>query len=133
MPASVSLPTPVSIVEASVKSTSADSTTVSVPSPPSRLSSPARPVSKSSPASPRRELSRALPRRTSAKAVPVTLSMPVELESVRVSPDTSVCAVVAARSTLMPPLARFEKSSVSVSTSAPSTTVTLADSVPVKT
>ena len=78
-------------------------------------------------------LARVLPTRESAKAVPVTFSIPVSVESVSVSPDTSVCAVVRARSTLMPPLARFVKSSVSLSASASSMIVTLADSVPVKT
>ena len=49
IPARVSLPTPVSVVEVSVKSTSADSTTVSIPSPPAKESLPAPPLKVSSP------------------------------------------------------------------------------------
>ena len=74
-----------------------------------------------------------MPTRESAKAVPVTFSRPVSVESVSVSPDTSVCAVVTARSRLTPPLRSPVKSSVSLSASASSMIVTLADSVPLKT
>ena len=74
-----------------------------------------------------------LPRSVSASAVPMTSSIPVAEESVSVEPVTSVCAVVDAKSIVTPPLARFVKSSVSVSASAPSVIVTLAAAVPVKT
>ena len=133
MPERASIPTPVSVEAPSVKSTSADSVTVSPPVPPVTVSSPSRPPSVSSPASPATTLSRALPRSVSASAVPVTFSSPVALESVRVSPDTTDCAVVAARSRLTAPLARPVKSSESLSASAASTIVTLADTVPVNT
>ena len=142
MPASVSLPTPVSVVGVSVKSTSADSTTVSIPSPPAKasfpappvkVSSPPRPASVSSPARPASVLSRELPRTASANAVPTTFSIPVALDSATVNPATSVWAVVTARSRFTPPLRRLEKSSASVSASSASTMVTLADAVPEKT
>ena len=74
-----------------------------------------------------------LPTRESAKAVPVTFSMPVSVESVSVRPATAVCAVSTARSRLTPPLRSPVKSSVSLSASAASTIVTLADSFPLKT
>ena len=124
IPVSVSLPTPVSEEGVSVKSTSADSTTVSVPLAPSRRSSPARPES---------TLSRELPMSASANAVPSAFSIPVAVESVSVKPVAIDCGVVDPRSSARPPLERAEKSSVSASASAPSTTVTLADSVPAKT
>ena len=141
MPASESVPRPTSPAAVSVKSTSADSTMVSVPSPPSKLSSPAppvnvsspvRPASVSSPARPARVLSLAFPRMVSACAVAMTFSIPVALESVTVNPATSVWAVVTARSRFTPPLRRPETSSVSISASVISTIVTLADSVPEK-
>ena len=78
-------------------------------------------------------MSRAFPWSVSASAVPMTFSIPVALDSVTVNPDSSVWAVVTARSSVTPPLRRPEASSVSVSPSAISTIVTLADSVPVKT
>ena len=141
-PVSVSVPSPVSVVGVSVKSTSADATTVSVPSPPSRLSfptpptsvsSPARPASASSPVRPRSVLSLAFPRMVSASAVPMTFSIPLSLDSVSANPDTTVWAVVTARSRLTALPASAVKSSVSVSASAASTIVTLPDSLPVKT
>ena len=131
--ASVSVPRPESVVGVSVKSTSAEATTVSVPAPPSRLSLPTPPESVSSPASPESELSRVFPTSVSANAVPVMFSIPVALESVSVKPATTVCAVVTARSIVTPPFRRPEKSSVSASLSATSTIVTLADSIPLKT
>ena len=124
IPASVSLPTPVREEGVRVKSTSADSTTVSVPAPPSRRSSPARPEN---------TLSRELPASVSANAVPTTFSIPVAVESVSVKPVAIDCSAVAARSTARPPLESSEKSSVSASASADSMTVTLADKAPVKT
>ena len=130
MPASRSVPRPASPVAVSVKSTFPDSITVSEPLPPSRLSFPPRPVRVSSPASPTSRLPRAFPWSVSANAVPVTFSRPVDVESVSVSPDTTVWAAVTAKSMLTPPVNRFAKSSVSLSVFAPSTTVTLADSVP---
>ena len=78
-------------------------------------------------------MSRAFPTSVSANAVPATFSRPVSLDSVSDKPDTTACAVVTARSTVTPPLARLVKSSVSVSAFATSTIVTLADSVPTKT
>ena len=132
-PVSESVPSPVSVVGVSVKSTSADATTVSVPAPPPNVSFPTPPESVSSPASPKSELSLVFPTRVSVKAVPMTFSIPVALESVSVKPATSVWAVVTARSIETPPLERSEKSSESVSAFADSTIVTLADSVPVKT
>ena len=78
-------------------------------------------------------MSLAFPMITSSSAVPMTFSIPVSLESVSVKPATSVCAVVDARSTLTPPLARAVKSSVSVSALAPSTIVTFAAAAPAKT
>ena len=125
-----------------VKSTSADSTMVSMPAPPSKrsfpdppmkVSSPARPANSSSPAIPESVLSRALPRTVSANAVPMTFSIPVALVSVAVNPVTSVCAVVAARSRFTPPCKSPEKSSVSTSAFPASTMVTMADSLPLKT
>ena len=133
IPASVSEPSPVSVVGESVKSTSADATTVSVPVPPTNASLPARPENVSSPARPESELSLEFPASVSASAVPVTFSIPLALESVSAKPATSVCAVVTARSIVTPPFNSPVKSSVSASVSAPSTIVTLADSVPVKT
>ena len=142
MLARVSVPSPVSVVEASVKSTSADSVTVSVPMPPSKLSFPAepmkesspfRPMSVSAPARPESTLSLVFPRTVSANAVPVTFSIPVTEESFSVKPDTSVCAVATARSRFTPPFWSPVKSSVSVSALAPSTIVTLAESIPRKT
>ena len=141
MLASVSVPSPVSVVEASVKSMSADSITVSVPMPPSKLSSPAepmkvsspvRPTSVSAPARPESRLSLVFPRSVSANAVPVTSSIPVTEESLSVKPGTTVCEPVTARSRLTAPLARFVKSSVSVSLFAASLIVTVAASVPRK-
>ena len=85
------------------------------------------------PAIPENALALALPRIVSASAVPMTSSIPVPLDSVSVSPATSDCAIVAARSSETPPLERPEKSSESASASAPSTIVTVASSVPVKT
>ena len=90
-------------------------------------------MSVSSPATPESALALALPKIVSVSAVPVTFSSPVALESVSVNPATSVCAVVTARSRVTPPFKSAVKSSVSVSASATSTIVTLADSVPVKT
>ena len=142
MTASESVPRPTSPAAVRVKSTSADSTMVSVPSPPSKLSSPIPPVnvsspawpaSVSSPARPARVLSLAFPRMVSANAVPLTFSIPVSLESVTVNPATSVWAVVTARSRFTPPLRRPATSSVSASTFPASTMVTIADSLPVKT
>ena len=133
MSASRSLPRPASPAAVSVKSTFPDSVTVSEPLPPSRLSFPPRPVRVSSPASPASRLPRAFPWRVSVSAVPVTFSIPVVLESVRVNPDTTVWAAVTAKSMLTPPVNRFAKSSVSLSELATSTTVTLADSVALKT
>ena len=133
MPASESVPRPASPAAVSVKSTFPASITVSEPLPPSRLSFPPRPVRVSSPASPASVLPRAFPRSVSASAVPVTFSIPVVLESVSVRPETSAWAAVTARSMLTPPFNRFEKSSVSVSAAAASTTITPADEVPVKT
>ena len=52
------------------------------------------------------------------------------MESVSVSPEPTAWAAVTAKSMLTPPVNRFAKSSVSLSVFAPSTTVTLADSVP---
>ena len=141
IPVSVSVPSPVRVVGVSMKSTSPDATTVSVPSPPSRLSfptpptsvsSPARPASASSPVRPRSVLSLAFPRMVSASAVPMTFSIPLSLDSVSANPDTTAWAVVTARSRLTAPLASAVKSSVSVSASATSTIVTLPDSVPEK-
>ena len=132
MLASESVPSPTRLAAASVKLTSADSATVSVPSPPMNVSLPARPVSVSSPPSPERVLARVLPSSTSAKADPVTFSILVSLDSVTVNAVTTVCVVVTARSTVTPPLARLVKSSVSVSASAVSTIVTLAERVPAK-
>ena len=63
----------------------------------------------------------------------MTFSSPVAFESVSVNPATSVWAVVAARSRFTPPLPRLVKSSESVSASAASMIVTLADSLPLKT
>ena len=124
IPASVSLPTPVSEEGVRVKSTSPDSATVSVPLEPSRRSSPARPE---------KVLSLVLPTSVSANAVPMTFSSPVAVESVSVKPDAIDCGVVDPRSSARPPVERPEKSSVSASASADSTTVTLASSVPAKT
>ena len=141
IPASVSLPRPVRVEGVSVKSASADTTTVSVPSPPSRLSlpappvnvsSPTRPASASSPVRPSNVLSLAFPRIVSASTVPMTFSIPLSLDSVSANPDTTAWAVVTARSRLTAPLASAVKSSVSVSASATSTIVTLPDSVPEK-
>ena len=133
IPASVSVPIPASVVGVSVKSTSADATTVSVPAPPTHVSFPARPENVSSPARPESELSLVFPTSVSANAVPVTFSIPLALESDSDKPATSVCAVVTARSIVTPPFNSPVKSSVSASVSAPSTIVTLAASVPVKT
>ena len=142
MLARVSVPSPVSVVEASVKATSADSVTVSVPVPPSKLSfpaepikesSPARPTSVSAPASPVNVLSLLFPSNVSASVDPITFSIPVPEESFSVKPDTSVCAVATARSRITPPFKSPEKSSVSLSEFAPSTIVTFAASVPEKT
>ena len=124
IPASVSLPTPESVVGVSVKSTSPDSTTVSVPAPPSRRSSPARPE---------KVLSRVLPTSVSANTVPMAFSSPVAVESVTVKPVAIDCGVVTPRSSARPPLEIPEKSSVSASASADSTTVTLATRAPAKT
>ena len=124
MRASVSLPTPASAAAESVKSTSADSRTVSLPAPPSKVSLPARPVNTSLPASPVNTLSRAFPTSVSASAVPTTFSMPVAVERVSVSPSIGVCAVVAARSKLTAAFAIAEKSSVSLSASAASSILT---------
>ena len=68
----------------------------------------------------------------SASAVPMTFSIPLSLDSASVNPDTTVWADVTARSRLTAPLASAVKSSVSVSASAASTIVTLADAVPEK-
>ena len=142
IPACVSVPSPVSVVGVRVKSTSADSTMVSVPAPPSKRSSPAppvnvsspvRPASVSSPARPASVLSLAFPRMVSASVVPMTFSIPVPLDSVTVNPATSVWAVVTARSSVTPPFRRPETSSVSASTFPASTIVTLDDSMPEKT
>ena len=130
MPASVSLPTPVSAAAESVKSTSADSVAVSLPAPPSSVSLPKPPVSVSSPASPVNTLSRAFPTSVSDSAVPTTFSIPIALERVSVKPDTTACAFVTARKTFTPPLASAEKSSVSLSASAASTIVTPPDGLP---
>ena len=131
--ASESLPTPASVAPASVKSTSADSVTTSLPVPPSKVSLPSRPDSVSSPARPESTLCLVLPRSVSASAVPITFSSPVAVESVSVKPAETVWAVVTARSRLTPPFASVVKSSKSVSASADSTIVTFADAVPVKT
>ena len=69
----------------------------------------------------------------SVSAVPMTFSMLVSLDSVSVTPETTVWAVVSARSRLMALPASAAKSSVSVSVSATSTIVTLAEAVPEKT
>ena len=133
IPASVSLPRPASVVPVSVKSTFADSVTMSSPPPPSKASLPARPVNVSSPPRPNRVLPRAFPWSVSANPVPVTFSIPSAVESVNDNPDTTTCVVVSERSTLTPPLARVVKSSVSLSALPISEIVTTADSVPLKT
>ena len=94
---------------------------------------PDRPANVSLLARPVNVLSLPFPSSVSASAVPITFSIPVAEESVSVKPEASVWAAVAARSRLTPPLRSPVKSSVSVSASAPSTIVTLADSVPTKT
>ena len=94
---------------------------------------PDRPANVSLLARPVNVLSLLFPSSVSASAVPITFSIPVAEESVSDKPGTSVWAAVAARSRLTPPLRSPVKSSVSVSASAPSTIVTLADSVPTKT
>ena len=127
---SESVPSPTRLAAKIVKSTSADSATVSVPSPPANVSLPARPVSVSSPPSPESVLARVLPRSTSPKAEPMTFSIAWSLDSVTVNPDAAVCVVVTARSTVTPPLAKLVKSSVSASASAISTIVTVAESAP---
>ena len=132
MPSSESLPIPVSVVAASVKSTFTDSITVSVPAPPRKVSFPNSAVNVSLPARPESTLSFVFPRSVSASAVPITFSIPVDEESVSVRPDTIDCAAVDERSTLTPPLASAVKSSVSVSLFADSTIVTFAARVPVK-
>ena len=68
MLASESVPSPVSPAAVSVKSTSADSTTVSVPAPPRNVSLPDRPANVLSEASPTIE---------SSNRVPTTLRNPV--------------------------------------------------------
>ena len=132
MLASESVPSPTRLVAASVKLTSADSATVSVPSPPAHVSLPARPASVSSPPSPESVLARVLPRSTSAKAEPMTFSTPVSFDSVTVNPVTTVCVEFTERSTFTPPLARLVKSSVSASPFPASTIVTRAERVPAK-
>ena len=124
IPVSVSLPTPVSVEGVSVKSTSPDSTTVSVPAPPSRRSSPARPDS---------TLSLELPTSVSANTVPMVFSSPVAVESINDKPVAIDCGVLNPRSSERPPFKSPEKSSVSASASADSTTVTLATRAPAKT
>ena len=62
----------------------------------------------------------------------MTFSIPVPLDSVTVNPATSAWGDVTARSSVTPPFRSPETSSVSVSVSATSTIVTLADRVPEK-
>ena len=130
MLSSESLPIPASPAAVSVKSTSADSTTVSVPAPPRKVSLPDRPANVSFPASPESELSLVFPRSVSASAVPTTFSIPVDEESVSVKPAATVWAAVDARSRFTAPVARSLKSRVSESASAASTSVTFAAVVP---
>ena len=100
------------------------------------VSEPSRPSIVSWPPRPRKTLARALPLMVSAALLPVTFSIPSLSESVTNSPSVTSCWVVTARSTVSPAppeSVTAEKSSVSASTLATSTILTIVDVPPTNT